>query len=217
MSTIDPNAPIDPNTPPVDPNTPPPTETVDRAAYDQVKADMLANKQKVKDLQAELENKKLQGFREKEDWKSIAEQHEAKAKEFETKYSGLQTSLVNTQKHNALVVEAQKQGINPNSIADLEMLDFEEITVETTTTGKIIVSGADRAIASLKLKRPHWFTKQVPGVNPNTPDLNKPMGGDVTLDDLKTAEAAYLKSRSESDKVKYNDLIIKYKSQRRGL
>lgn len=204
-----------PNDPPSDPQDPP-ADTVSREAYENVKADLHKYKERSRQLEQDLEKKKMDVLKEKEDWKSIAEQHEQNAKELEQKYSGLQSALVQREINAALSREAQKQGINPNSLSDLELLDFAEVSVDTTSTGKIIVSGADKAIAGLKLKRPHWFTKQVPSINPHTPDLNKPITGKITVADLNAAEAKYKKSKSESDKIAYYDVIKKYKSQQAG-
>jgi hypothetical protein len=170
-------------------------------------------KTKNADLERRLNDMKVQGHKEKEDWKSVAEHHETEAKTLKTQYEGLKNSLVNDKKVSALTAEALKQGINPASLPDLELLDFDELTVETTSTGKILVSGADRAIAKLKTLRPHWFNKTVPGVNPSTPNLGTPQNGQVTLSDVNAAEAAWKKTKSESDKKAYFDVIQRYKAQ----
>lgn len=197
------------NTPlPNDPPAPPIDEGNDR-----IKKDMLKYKQERDQLLQQMEEFKLKGHKEKEDWKTVAEHHEQKAKEYETKFSGLQSALINEKKFAALTIEAQKHGINPASLPDLELLDFPEISVETTSTGKILVSGQDRAIAKLKTLRPHWFSTNVPSVNPSTPNVGRPNSGAVTIADLNVAEAQYRKTKSESDKKAYFELIQKYKSQ----
>lgn len=199
-----------PNDPPADS----PTESlVSKEAYDRVKADMHKFKQEKADLERRLAEMKVQGHKEKEDWKSVAEHHETTAKELQSKYEGLKSSLVAEKKFSALSAEAMKQGINPASIPDLELLDFDELTVETTSTGKILVSGADRAIAKLKTLRPHWFTKTVPSVNPSTPNLGTPQNGTVTIADLNNAEIQWKKTKSDADKKAYFDLIQRYKAQ----
>ena len=180
---------------------------------DRIKRDMLKYKEERDRLAQQVEDMKLKGHKEKEDWKTVAEHHEAKAKEYEQKFSGLQSALVNEKKVAALSAEAVKQGINPASLPDLELLDFDEVSVETTSTGKILVTGQDRAIAKLKTLRPHWFTSQVPSVNPSTPNVGVPNSGIVTVADLNAAEAQYKKTKSESDKKAYYEMIQKYKSQ----
>lgn len=194
-----------------------PTETapkvVSEEAYERVKADMLKYKKEREDFQKQVDALKVNGHKEKEDWKSVAQIHEDKAKDLETKYNGLKESLVRDRKVAKLTEEALKQGINPASLPDLELLDFEEMSVETTSTGKILVSGQDRAIAKLKQLRPHWFTKTVPGVNPTTPESVRPNNGIVTLAEINAAEAQYKKTKSDADKRAYFDIIQKYKNQ----
>lgn len=189
-------------------------EVVPKTLYEKTRQDMLDFKNQVKELKATVDAMKVNTHKEKEDWKTVAELHEKTAKDLEQKYSGLKQSLIDEKKMAALTVEAQKQGINPASIPDLNMIDFDELIVETTSTGKILVSGQDKAIARLKTQRPHWFSKSVPNVNTNTPETGKPKSGTVTVADLNAAEAQYRKTKSEADKKAYSDLIQKYKTQR---
>lgn len=205
-----PNESNQPNPNPADPNpNPNPADDVP----DRIKRDMLKYKQEAEQLRQQIEDQKLKGHKEKEDWKTVAEHHEQKAKEYEQKFTGLQTALVNEKKFAALKSEAIKHGINPSSLPDLELLDFDEVQVETTSTGKILVTGQDRAIAKLKTLRPHWFQTGVPSVNPSTPNVGTPNSNTVTLADLNAAEAQYRKTKSESDKKAYFEMIQKYKSQ----
>jgi hypothetical protein len=217
----DPNGGGNPNpTPPVDPSqTPPivePTPPVNPtpSEVDRYKKDMLKYKEESAQLRQQLEEIKVKTHKEKDDWKSVSEHHEAKAKDYETKYTGLQLALVNEKKIAALSTEAVKQGINPASLPDLELLDFDEISVETTSNGKVLISGQDRAIAKLKTLRPHWFTSPSPGINPTSPGVRQTPSGSVSMVELNAAEEQWKKTKSDSDKKAYYDLIQKYKSQR---
>lgn len=208
------NAPnVDANNNNPDSQNPPPAPPAEDMVSDRIKKDMLKYKQERDALQAQIDDLKLKSHKEKDDWKTVAEHHEQKAKDYETKFSGLQSALMTEKKIAALTIEAQKHGINPASLPDLELLDFDELSVETTSTGKILVSGADRAVAKLKTLRPHWFSQSVPSVNPATPNVSAPRSGLVTVADLNAAADKYQKSKSESDKVAYFDLIKKYKAQ----
>lgn len=189
-------------------------EVVPKSLYEKTRQDMLDYKKQLQEMKTTIDAMKVNTHKEKEDWKTVAELSEKTAKELEQKYSGLKQSLIDEKKMAALTVEAQKQGINPASIPDLNMIDFDELIVETTSTGKILVSGQDKAIARLKTQRPHWFSKSVPNVNTNTPETGKPKSGTVTVADLNAAEAQYRKTKSEADKKAYSDLIQKYKAQR---
>ena len=209
LENTDPNG----DTPPVvDPNVPNPQPPIDDGG-DRIKKDMLKYKDEAAQLRKQIDDLKLNGNKEKEDWKTVAEHHEQKAKEYEQKYSGLKDGLIHEKKISALIIEAQKQGITPASLPDLELLDFDEVSVETTSTGKILVSGQDRAIAKLKTLRPHWFSTSVPNVNPSTPNVGTPNSGIVTMADLNAAEAQYKKTKTEADKKNYYEIIQKYKTQ----
>ena len=180
---------------------------------DRIKKDMLRYKDESNQLRQQIEDMKLKGHKEKEDWKTVAEHHEQKAKDYEQKFNGLKDGLVHEKKISALIIEAQKQGIAPASLPDLELLDFDDVSIETTSTGKILVSGQDRAIAKLKTMRPHWFSTSVPNVNPATPNVGTPNSNTVTMADLNNAEAQYKKTKSEADKKTYYETIQKYKTQ----
>jgi hypothetical protein len=195
------------------PNDPPEPKLVSRDAYDRVSKDMHDYKKKNADLQKQIDDMKVQGHKAKEDYKALAEHHEQRASQFESELTGLKSGLISSKKTEALTTEAVKHGINPASIPDLELLDFDELTVETTSNGKILVSGADRAVARLKTLRPHWFTKVVPSVNPLSPDTRGPVSGTVTIADLNKAEDQWKKTKSDADKKAYFDLIQRFKSQ----
>lgn len=193
--------------------TPTTPETISREAYEQIKKDMHTYKQKNKEYEERLEALKLNGHKEKEDWKEVARIHEETAKDLKGKYEGLKQNLINSAKVAKLTEEAVKHGINPQALPDLELVDFDELVVETTSTGKILVSGQDRAIAKLKVLRPHWFSKSVPLINPTTPSTLPADGQPITVNDLDALLIQYKKTGSESDKQAYHAAIMRYKAQ----
>jgi hypothetical protein len=74
------NATIDGQNAPIDPilNMP-----HDDGVPDRIKKDMLRYKEEAARLAQQIEDMKLKGHKEKEDWKTVAEHHELKAKEYE--------------------------------------------------------------------------------------------------------------------------------------
>lgn len=216
---ITPAAPLDTTIPPVPPTDVPPVDTtgdmVPRAEFDRVKSDMHKYKTERDAEKTRVEDARIAALKEKNDWKSVAEDAERKAKDFETKYNGLSSSLVENAKLSALKGSALKAGMLKEGLDDLEVFDFEEITVETTSRGKILVSGADQAIENLKKRRPHWFGSKASSVNPASPEIQTPAsGGAVTLQDLSRLEAAYLKSPQDNvAKKAYSDAVYLYKKQ----
>jgi hypothetical protein len=199
--------------------TPTPTETppaaplIDESEFTRARQEAADAKAKALALQKEIDDMKVNTHKNNKNWQEVARINEEKAKEYETKYSGLKESLIQEKKVSALIVEAQKHGINPQSIPDLELLDFPEISVETTSNGRVLVSGADRAVSKLKQIRPHWFTQTIPAVNPSSPELNRPSGGLITLEQVNAAQEKWAKTKSDADKKSYFDIIQKFKSQ----
>ena len=202
--------------PTLQPQNPAPT-SVSEADLLRVKQEADASKARVEALEAELEKQKVNTFKEKEDWKSIAQLNEERAINAETKVKSILNGLVAKEKFNALLVEAQRQGMNPASYSDLELLDFPELVVETTNAGKILVSNAQAAISKLKSMRPHWFTNNVPPINPTVPTDGRPQvpSGSVTIKDIEEAEKAYKLSGKHDDAEKLKTLIFKFKNQGR--
>lgn len=202
---------VDPATPPV---VPPIEERISKEEFLRVKNDMHKFKEDARKLQEELENKRIGAMKEKQDWEGIAKAKEQEAADFKEKYDGLSRSLVENAKHSALKNAALKSGILDQSLSDLELLDFAEVHVETTTTGKILVSGAENAIESLKKRRPHWFGTKPASVNPSSPETFTPSNGRVSMEDLGKLEKAYKENpQSSAAKKAYSDAIYTFKTQ----
>jgi hypothetical protein len=202
-----------PANPPANPpqNEPPPPTAEELLA--QARKEKLEAQAEADRVKKENEDLKLQGLKSKDDWKAIAELEKQRADAAEGKLTNLNKALQDSAKYGAIKAEAQKQGINPISIPDLELLDFSEVTVESIN-GRVIVSGVEGAIQGLKQKRPNWFSNGVPSINPTTPAGGQaPATGQVTLADVKAAEQKYYQTKSESDKQAYQNLVIKFKQQ----
>lgn len=205
------------NTPPSNEQTPPPSnEQTPPPPVDEVaaaKREAAEAKAEAARARKEAEELKMQGLKSKEDYKTIADLEKKRADEAEAENRRIKKALIDDAKYSALRLEAQKQGINPISIPDLELLDFTEVVAESNN-GRVVVSGVEAAIQALKQKRPNWFTAGLPNVNPSTPaGGQKPPNGVVTLADVKAAEAKYYASKSESDKKAYEEIIFKFKTQ----
>lgn len=186
-----------------------PPAMVSREEFERVQADMHKYKQQAREASAQSERLKLQGLKEKEDWKKVAEEYEAKFKESEGKYQGLQSALLKNEKMAAIRMEAQKAGIvGEKALEILELLEFPEVAVETTSTGRINVLGADRAIQRMKMERPFLFGKSVPSINPNSPGTTA--AGTVSYEELMKSEEA---ARKSGDWSKHRELLQRFRSQ----
>lgn len=204
-----PNPPADP------PADPPVVDKVDKSVHESVKSDLFKQKEENRKLKEQLENQKISGMKEKEDWKGIAEAKTTEAEEYKTKYSGLAQSLSRNAKMSAINSAALKAGIVDQSLSDLEMLDFDEVRVESTDSGKFIVTGAEQAIENLKKRRPHWFGSKATPINPTSPETLTPSSGRVTLQDLEKLRVAYEKNPQDSvARTAYESGIIAFKTQK---
>lgn len=185
------------------------SETVTREAYNRIQADLVKQKAEAKAAREQAENLRRQGLKEKEDWKALATEWEAKAKESETKLNGMTSAIVNDKKMSAIKLEAKKAGILDSALEDLELIDFPEVGVETTSTGRMNVMGADRAVQRIKMSRPHWFSRSAPNINSNTPDVNPP-GAKVTEAEIERLSA---EARKTGDWSKVKTAMQQYKTQ----
>lgn len=196
-------------TPPAEPLV---ENTVAKDVYDRTKADMFKAKEENAALKKQLDDAKVTRLKETKNWEELAKQREEEARSEKDKRERLETALVHREKIMALRVEAQKAGMLPSAMPDLDLLDLPEVQVETTSSGKILVHGADRAITNLKALRAHWFGSKAPSINSASPEALPQNSTSVTQADLLKFEADYKKNPSESNKKAYFDAIMKFKN-----
>lgn len=186
---------------------------VSRADHERALADLQKFKREAAKLKEEKENEKTNKLKEQNQWKEIAEQREREAKEAREESERIRNSYVGERKFNAVRGKCEALGLRPEAISDLEMLDLEEIQIETTNTGKINVLGADRFAQRLKTLKPHWFAdKTPPNVNTKGARIND-NGGVLTAADLIAAER---EGRKSGDMSKYHELHAKFQQQRKA-
>lgn len=199
---------------PTDTPVPAPKEPeVSKELFDKFKADNAAYQSKLKDTEKQLEDMKMAKLKESKNWQEIARIKEEEATQAKQSNEQLKNSIVSYHKMMALRTEAQKSGINPVGLDDLDLFDFSEVSVETTNQGKIIVHGADAAILRLKTLRPHWFLKNPSAVNPSSPEVKSP-SGELDFNSLVTLQKEYQKNPGNVvAKKAYEEAIRKYKAK----
>lgn len=156
----------------------------------------------------------LKTLQDQNNWKEVAERHEADAKISQEKLDNVGKAMVRDKKYSAIRAEAQKLGIRTESIDDLEMLEFLAVQVETTDLGNVNIIGAKEAAEDLKLKRPHWFGKSTANLNTGSPEVT--LGGAVTLDSVMKARAKYKTSKDQADFATFEKLNTQYMKQQNG-
>lgn len=209
--TNPPNPPDDQGNPPGDDES----ATVPKSLYESTKADLLKYKKEAKDREAELKREKEKKLIDEKNFEALAQQRAEEAEAARTEAETLRASIVSDRKFSVIKEAALKAGILPQSLDDLEMLDFPEIRVESQGD-KIIVHGADAAIAGLKVRKPHWFSTKTPNANPRSPGTHPPpVNGAVTLDEVKRLEDEWKKHPQSLDAKKaYESAVFRYKQKK---
>lgn len=129
------------------------------------KREAKAKEEELKKVQSELEKVSTEQMKKNNQYKELYEQNKAKAEEANQKYESLTEALVTRDKMSAIEKIALKNGIRQEALDDLSMLDTSSVMIETTSTGRTNVIGADEFVQSLKSVKGHWFTPSAPNVN----------------------------------------------------
>lgn len=162
-----------------------PVENHERALQD-----MHKYKNELNQLKSKIEAENLKSLKETEQWKAVAEMKEKEALEALESANQIKGAYINDRKMSAIREAAQKAGIIPQALNDLEVLDkWADVTVETTSTGRVNVIGAEQALDKFKASKPYLFGKPVPKVNGTIPDVNTNPGKEVTWEELKKLKA----------------------------
>jgi len=134
---------------------------IDPKAYEQIKADLFKYKSKVQEYETKVKQSEEIRLKESNDWKTLYERKDQEAKEALDKLNSFENTLNNTAKFGAVREAALRAGIRPEAVSDLELVDFKDVLVEKSPTGRIEVRGHESAVERLKTLKPHWFGKNV--------------------------------------------------------
>lgn len=174
-------------------------------------SDMHRFKDRSRQLESELQQMRSQldeversRLREKEDYKSLYERSEAERQELFKKHQGLQDSITLNAKYAAVKTAAVKAGLRSEAEDDLSLLDFDGVTVETTSEGRVITHGQDLYVESIKKKKPHWFKPdKAPSVNSGGGPRSSVDLGEITGPKLYELEQKAKRSGRADDKEAY--------------
>lgn len=190
-------------------------EMVSKAELQKVLDEMHKYKKTAKEFEAKIKDQEMSKLKAQEEWQKVAEIKEREAQEAIEKATRLEQSFLNNRKYDAIKAAALQNGIRKEALNDLELIDFDDdIAIETTSTGKINVIGAEAAVKKLKAQRPYWFGKSISGVNTDSPDVVT--GEGVTIDKVMEAQAKWRKSKSQTDMKNYQTLMEAYQKQGRA-
>lgn len=185
---------------------------VTRADHDRALADMQKYKRENEKLRAEKADEKSAKLKEEKRFEELAAAKEQEAKEAREEADKVRNSFLGEKKFNTVRSAAEKLGLRPEAVSDLETLDLSTIQIETTSTGKINVLGADKFAERLKTLKPHWFApKQTQKVNTNGTRVLDTDGGEITTRMIMEAEAA---GKKAGNMAAYQEMVKKYQQQR---
>ena len=148
-------------------------KTVSAEAYEKAMADMHKYKKALREIENNKKTQELQTLKEKQEWQKIAELKEKEANDAIEERKKLTNAVINDKKMSSVREAAMKAGILDSALDDIELLNWSEVQVETTSTGRINVQGAEDAVKRLKTLKPHWFGKSAGKINSKIPDVNQ--------------------------------------------
>lgn len=105
---------------------------------------------KLQQISEELESTKQQKLAETNDYKSLYEQAANKNKEWQQKYDGLKKNVVFNEKYKAAQKALLDAGIRKEAIKILDKESLDEIVVEHTSEGRMLVNGVEDYVDSFK-------------------------------------------------------------------
>ncbi len=189
-----------------------PKPTIDENEYNRAIAEAAKHRKEAEKLKAERDEEKTTKMKADNQWKELAEANEIKAKEAAERATRVETSYLGEKKFSAVKTKCLELGIVPAALDDLEQLDMSGVTVETTSTGKINILGADKFAERVKTLKPHWFAgKGAPAVNTGGQRVVNNESTEVTVKDVLAAQT---KGHKTGDYSEYNDLHKKLQQQR---
>jgi hypothetical protein len=165
--------------------------------------DMHKFKREATEAKSRLEELEAQKLREQGEWKTLAEREKELRLQAEQKAGKLNEALYQSRKFDEVYKEALKAGLRQEAISDLELIGLDGIEVELTSTGRMLVHGADSFVQELKRKRAHWFSSDRPPTVNSGGSAIAPMPEEVTPQMIIEAE-------KKGDKVRAAELTKKY-------
>lgn len=132
-------------------------KTVSWENHQRALTDLHSFKQKTRELEEKLGNIESDRLREKNDFETLYKNEKAKREQVEGDLKKMTNWTLHTQKFNAVKAEAVAAGLRKEAIPDLELLDLDDVKVETTDSGRFIVEGAKEKVEKLKATKGYWF------------------------------------------------------------
>lgn len=180
--------------------------------YERSREDGTKAKNRIRELEAEVDAQKTRGLQEKEDFKGLYEREKQARTADKEELANWKKWTVKTQRFNAVQSEAVKAGLLPSAVNDLELLNLEDVQVEVTSGDRFIVTGADTFVEGLKQSKSHWFKEEkAPRVNGGGGGL-PPKSGKLTPHDVYQAERNWKAGKITREQ--YDETVVRYDKSR---
>lgn len=113
-------------------------------------------------LRKQVEDLNQSKLQEKENWKEAFEAERKLREEDSKKHKSFLESTITDKKRGAITAAALKAGLVNE--ADIDFFPIDEVEVEYTTSGRIIVHGAESVVEAQKKVRPYLFKSEKPPI-----------------------------------------------------
>lgn len=151
---------------------------------------------------SQIEMKEEERLREQNKWQELAEKYKNERDKAHNDYNQFKGSMVEYQKLNAVRQAALKAGIVEASLDDLELMNLDDVEIETTSSGRLMVHGQDDFVEKLKEMRPHWFKANRP------PNINNGVSNDFEPKKLSMSEIVKLQKENPAEYKKQMQKIL---------
>ena len=186
--------------------------TVSLSDHKRVLDDMHKFKRELSDLRNDQSQREATSLAEKEDWKALSEKYMKERDESTSKLEKERTSYQHDVKYRAVKDAALKAGLRNER--DLNLIPLDEIKIEYTSEGRMIVNGVDAFIKDLKKDREHWFQdKTVPNFNSGGAGAASAESETLTATRVFELEQKY---KREGNKQKVKELYDRYNKQKQS-
>lgn len=174
-----------------------------------MKQDMLKYKDEANELKEKLKQREMDELKKQENWQAYAETREKEAIEHKERADRLEKNIVYDKKLSAVEKAALASGLRKEALADLELMDFLHVDIETTSTGRVNVLNVEAEVDRIKRERPHWFGGKKASINSGDPEVVS-ASGPLTHEAIAKIEAAAKKS---GDYAPYYKAIAQFRAQ----
>lgn len=178
------------------------------------KASQRELERKLVELERTREQEQLSKLEEEQQFKKLWETSKQKISTLEQENQNIKQSFFVQEKFNAVKAAALKAGIYEEALDDFTADKLDDVVIEKTDQGRVIVHGADEFVDKLKKTRPFMFrSTTAPVVNSGGTAV---MTDQVaTLAQVVELEQKWRRTQSKQDRIAYETAYVNYKKNRK--